>query len=216
MVTVPAVTVPFMYPKTEQPAAPAPAPAVPSASQPPGTLAVPPAEPVTTAPNPIPGSCAIHVSDAADPDADAVLTLKSSAAACGIPAISVTGPAIPVANPVSPADTHDTGSAFGATHTAHRVCAVPSFRLIAACCHRFPALSVTLTAGSGMLPPAVSVFQPSVQVSHEPSCVLIGAVSIPDGADTEIHAVCSTDGNGHRLPRQPPGCHTPVGRPVLL
>ena len=147
---------------------------------------------MTATANPMPGSEAVHGSDGAAPDRLPVLTQKSTDAACGMPVSSATVHAADAANPVSPADTHVTGSAFGATHTAHRVCAVPSFRLIAACCHRFPALSVTLTAGSGMTPPGVSVFQPRKQARNEPSCVVIGVVPIPAGASADPGAVCRT------------------------
>jgi hypothetical protein len=169
---------------------------------------------MTATANPIPVSDATQDRDAAEPVAAPVLTQKSTAAACGIPAISATVHAAEAANPVSPADTHDTGSAFGATHAAHLVGAEPGV-LIAACCHRFPAESVTFTAGTGMTAPGVSVFQPARTASHDPACVVIAVVPIPEGVTAEPGTCCSTDGNGHRLPCQP-GISFPVGRPEFM
>ena len=71
---------------------------------------------------------------------------KSSPMSCGMFAISATVHASDAANPVSPTDTQVTALALAHAQIAHLE-EYPWETVIPICCHRFPSLSVTFTAG---------------------------------------------------------------------
>ena len=114
------------------------------------------------------------------------LTLKSGTRFCGIPEISPISHVRLDAYPVSATDTHVTGSAFAHAQIAPRL-EYPLATEMPACCHRFPALSVTLTAGTFGAGSGGVVRETFVLiVSHaihatipEPSLVVIGVVPSP-------------------------------------